>query len=82
MYEGKDQHTYQTLGQTTLSLKSEFEEVIKRCSDKITEMCKVEKETWIKLDQLEEDCQDLIDQVETKAETLVSSIPFVVIQFN
>ena len=44
---------------------------IKKCSDKITEMCKVEKETWIKLDQLEEYCQDLIDQVETKAETLV-----------
>ena len=82
MYEGKDQHTYQTLGQTAVRLKGEFEEMIKKCSDKITEMCKVEKETWIKLDQLEEDCEDLIDQVETKAETLVSSIPFVVIQFN
>ena len=35
-------------------------------------MCKVEKETWIKLDQLEEDCQKLITQVEKKAETLVS----------
>ena len=36
-------------------------------------MCKVEKETWLNLDQLEEDCQELITQVEKKAETLVRS---------
>ena len=53
-------------------MKSEFEELIKKCSDKITEMCKVEKETWLTLDQLEADCQKLITQVEKKAETLVS----------
>ena len=62
---------FQTLEQTADKLKTEFEELIKKCSDKITEMCKVEKETWLKLDQLEADCQDLIDQVETKAKTLV-----------
>ena len=68
----EQQHTYQSLENTAETLKSEFEELIKKCSDKITEMCKVEKETWIKLDQLEEDCQKLITQVEKKAETLVS----------
>ena len=36
-------------------------------------MCQEEKEAWLKLDQLEEDCKELIKQVETKAETLVSS---------
>lgn len=55
--KGKNQNTYQTLGQTAVRLKNEFEGLIKKCSDKITEMRKVEKETWIKLDQLEEDCQ-------------------------
>ena len=58
-------------GKTADKLKTEFDELIKKCSDKITEMCKEEKETWLKLDQLEADCQDLIDQVETKAKTLV-----------
>ena len=47
---------------------------MKTCSDKITEMCKVEKKRWIKLDQLEEDCQKLIIQVEKKADALVSAI--------
>ena len=37
-------------------------------------MCKVEKETWIKLDKLEEDCQKLITQVEKKADALVSLV--------
>ena len=68
----KQRHTYQSLENIAETLKSEFEELIKKCSDKITEMCKVEKETWLKLDQLEADCQKLITQVEKKAETLVS----------
>ena len=71
---GKGQHTYRTLRETELRLKSEFEAVIKRCAAKITEMCKVEKETWIKLDKLEEDCQGLITQVEKKADALVSLV--------
>ena len=37
-------------------------------------MCKVEKDTWIKLDELEEDCQGLITQVEKKADSLVSLV--------
>ena len=37
-------------------------------------MCKVEKGAWLKLDQLEENCQELITQVERKAESLVSLI--------
>ena len=69
---GNGQHTYQTLRQTASKLTAEFEVVIKRCSEKITEMCKVEKEAWLKLDQLEENCQELITQVERKAESLVS----------
>ena len=56
----EQRHTYQSLENTAETLKSEFEELIKKCSDKITEMCKVEKETWLKLDQLEEHCQQLI----------------------
>ena len=69
---GYGQHTYQTLRQTASKLTAEFEVVLKRCSEKITEMCKVEKGAWLKLDQLEQDCQELIKQVETKAESLVS----------
>ena len=69
---GNGQHTYQTLRQTASKLTTEFEVVIKRCSEKITEMCKVEKGAWLKLDQLEENCQELITQVERKAESLVS----------
>ena len=74
---GKGQHRYRTLRETELRLKSEFEAVIKRCAAKITEMCKVEKETWIKLDQLEEDCQGLITQVEKKADALVSLVTII-----
>ena len=61
-----------TVRQTANKLKAEFEVVLKRCSEKLTEMCKVEKGAWLKLDQLEQDFQELIKQVETKARSLVS----------
>ena len=35
-------------------------------------MCKAEKDAWHKLDQLEDECETMYKQVETKTEVLVS----------
>lgn len=45
-----------------------------KCSDKLNEMGKVEKATWLRLDQIQENCDNMKQQVEAKVETRVSSL--------
>ena len=49
-----------------------FNVLLKKCSETITQTCKAEKETWHSLDQVEEECDDLMRQVQAKADALVS----------
>lgn len=68
----KEQHTFYTLDDTSELLKDEFKEFLKKCSEKITEMCKLEKETWMKLDYVEEQCNNCINDVDKKEADMVS----------
>ena len=65
-------HRYQTLQQTLDGLMTNFNVLLKKCSETITQTCKAEKETWQTLDQVEEECDDLMRQVKAKADALVS----------
>ena len=46
--------------------------MMKKCSDKVTELCKLEKQTWQTVDTLNEKCEDMIKHVEATAERQVS----------
>ena len=48
--------------------------MIKKCSDKVTELCKLEKETWQTVDTLSEKCEAMMNQVETTKEKQVLEV--------
>ena len=45
--------------------------MLKKVSATVTSMCKTEKTAWLKLDDLEEECQRLQKQVDTAADNMV-----------
>ena len=65
------EHSFVTIVQAAQKLKAEFETLNKKCSEKLTRMCSLEKETWFDLDEMEQECDKLLEQVEKKAERLV-----------
>lgn len=54
-----------------MQLEAEFVELTKSVSDRMTEMCKQEKETWQNLDNLELECEKLRQQVKDKTQKMV-----------
>lgn len=55
-------------------MKEEFGEILKRCSEEVTDLCKREKQAWQKADDLEGECQRLCQAVKNKTEELVRSL--------
>mgnify|MGYP001798279088 CR=1 FL=1 len=58
------------------TLETLFEDMIKKCSDKVTELCKLEKQTWQTVDELNEKCQAMMNQVDTTVEKQVGFFVF------
>ena len=56
------------------SLEAQYAEMMKRCAEKVTELCKLEKQTWQIIDMLYEKCDAMIMQIDTTAEQQVSTI--------
>ena len=67
---GED-HSTVPLATARISLEAHFAEMIKKCSDKVTELCKLEKQTWQTVDELNEKCKAMMNQVDTTAEKQV-----------
>lgn len=57
-------HRYQSLQQTRSSIQSEFDTQLKTVSDKIKQLCNLEKKTWQTVDKLAEDCEDMRKQID------------------
>ena len=55
-------------------LEVQFADMIKKCSDKVTELCKLEKETWQTVDTLNEKCEAMMNQVDTTKEKQVLEV--------
>ena len=64
-------HTFISLQDVEEQIKSEFAEVLKKVSQTIATMCQTEKQAWLRMDEVEEECQRLTKQVETAAQKLV-----------
>ena len=45
---------------TRQNLEAHFKQMIKKCSEKVTELCKLEKGTWQTVDELNEKCEAMI----------------------
>lgn len=71
-FAGEILHKFHTLSDMEKIINKRFAEQLKSCSQKITDMCKKEKESWLQIDNLEQECEQLIEQVDTKAQELVS----------
>ena len=50
----------------------EFSEVLKNISETVTKMCKTEKESWLTLDAIEEECRTLKEKVEAASNKMVN----------
>ena len=46
-------------------------DMIKKFSDKVTELCKLVKQTWQTVDELNEKCEAMMNQVDKTAEKQV-----------
>ena len=66
-----DDHSTIPLATARISLEAHFAEMIKKCSEKVTELCKLEKQTWQTVDELNEKCEAMMKQVDTTAEKQV-----------
>lgn len=66
-----DDHSTIPLATARISLEAHFAEMIKKCSEKVTELCKLEKRTWQTVDELNEKCEAMIKQVDLTAEKQV-----------
>ena len=62
------------------NLETRFEEMIQKCSDKVTELCKLEKQTWQTVDELNGKCEAMMNQVDTTVEKQVGR--FLLLKFN
>ena len=71
-----DDHSTIPLATARISLEAHFSEMIKKCSEKVTELCKLEKQTWQTVDELNEKCEAMIRQVDLTAEKQVQVASF------
>ena len=65
-------HMFVSLQDVEKKIKSEFSEVLKNISETVTEMCKTEKESWLTLDSIEEECRTLKEKVEAASNKMVN----------
>ena len=73
MHAGENHNTI-PLATARISLEAHFAGRIKKCSDKVTELCKLEKQTWQTVDELNEKCVAMMNQVDSTAEKQVYCI--------
>ena len=64
-------HSFLSLKEVDKMIRSEFSTSLKKVSESITKLCKVEKGSMLALDEVEEKCQSLSRMVETMAKKLV-----------
>ena len=72
--EQPNEHKLQTLSHVAAAVKSEFADLTKKLEAELEKYAVKEKEGWVKLDKLEEECKNLTKQVEKSTENLVRQL--------
>ena len=70
--EETKEHKLQTLSDVAAAVKTEFADLTKKLEAELEKYAVKEKEGWVELDNLEEECKNLKHQVEQSANNLVS----------
>ena len=60
-------HQYESLEQTRANYESSVGDLLEKLSQKITELCNLEKSTWLTVDLLTENCEKMLTQVDEYA---------------
>ena len=61
--DGSPNHKLSSFTALTEEITSHYKQLLKSAEERITEMCKVSKETWRKLDDEEEKCDKWIQEI-------------------
>ena len=67
-------HIYLPLKKVEKEIRSEFDNLLRRSSEKLEKIALKEKNLWLRLDETQQDCDRMIAEVEKKAEEQVFSI--------
>ena len=67
-------HIYLPLKKVEKEIRSEFDNLLRRSSEKLEEIALKEKNLWLRLDETQQDCNRMIAEVDKKAEEQVFSI--------
>ena len=65
------EHCYYPLASVKTKIKSKFDELLKQTDSKLTEIARIEKNAWKRLDTLEEECQKMTKNVEKNSKEQV-----------
>ena len=60
-----------TLQETIDDIQAEFDPLLNKCSERITKLCKLEKETWETVDSITDKCEAMKKQVDDTTEEQV-----------
>lgn len=66
-------HTFKPIAEIAEEIREEVDAMLKTCSARISELCNLEKQTWLTVDGLTEKCQAMTKQVDETTEQQVIS---------
>ena len=69
-------HKFSSFSALLEEIASHYTQLIKSMEDKITEMCKVSKQTWQKLDDVEVICSKWIEEIKRNRDDQVIGVLF------
>ena len=72
LVDEKSEHSISTLDELRDIIATVLNDLIKAISCRVTEMCKLEKQTWKHLDDREVECQQMITAIEAAREEKVA----------
>ena len=72
--EQPNEHKLHSLSHVAAVVKTEFADLTKKLEAELEKYAVKEKEGWVKLDKLEEECKNLTKQVEKSTENLVRQL--------
>ena len=68
---GRKQHKLKGFGRLEREVNEEFDKMMKSASERLTEMCKIEKRVWNKHEDVVNQYDDLITEVDDRTEKQV-----------
>ena len=75
-------HIYLPLKKVEKEIRSEFDSLLRRSFDRLEEIAQIEKELWLRIDKTEQDCKNMLAEVERKTKEQVLRFPYGIFLFR